>query len=160
MDLEMNYNHLIELNHQLNRTYIYHGENGTQNYRRLNALDSALHLSGVANYYQRAWYKLSPRFQNAQSHWDLVDYIKSLHGSMEKINPETLPDSLKNINTAQLAPMIIAEKEKREKILRDINLLFKNNYIESIHQKYLNHEFPDANIFSRCVINMLLKEWR
>ncbi len=160
MDLEMNYNQLIELNHQLNRTYIYHGEYGKQNYRRLNALDSALHLIGVTNYYQRAWYKLSPRFQNAQSHWDLVDYIKSLHGSMEEINPETLPDSLKNINTALLAPMIIVEKEKREKILRDINLLFKNNYIESIHQKYLNHEFPDGNIFSRSVINMLMKGWR
>ena len=160
IDVEMNNNALLDLNHQLNSTYLYHNEKGKINYRRLHDLDSALHLAGIAEFYQRIWYKQSSWFQNTQSNWDLVDYIKSVSGDLEKIDKRTMPDSLQFYSIVQLRELIISQKETRETILRNVRLLYAGNYIDTIHQKFLNHEFPDTNIFSRCVINMLLKEWR
>lgn len=159
-DVEFDYNKLTELNRQLNFTYLYHGENGKRYYRRYRDLDSAVYTSGVANYYQRAWHKQTEWFQNTQAHWDLVDYIKSSLGGLEKINSEALPDSLQVYSISRLQEILLTQKDIRERTLHDISLLFKNNYNQTMHQKFLNHEFPDSNIFSRCVINLLLKQWK
>ena len=159
-DLDFNFNELIDLNHVLNSTYLFHGDNGKTNYRRFNALDSALYLEGLPYYYQRVWYKQSARFQNTQAHWDLIDYIKSPIGDLDKVNPRTITDSLQFYSPTQLRELIISKKEAREVVLRNLRLLYKNNYVQTTHKKFLNHEFPDSNIFSRSVINMLLQEWK
>ena len=159
-DLAMNYNVLADFNRQLNQTYIYHGEHGKANYRIMKDLDSALYLSGTDDFYQRLWYKKSSWFQNTQAYWDLVDYIKSPTGYLEKLDVRTLTDSLQFLMVQELNELVLSQKDQREKVLHDMNVLFQNNFIQSQHQKYLNHELPDSNIFSRCVINMLLKEWK
>ena len=159
-DVDMHYSQLYDQNKSLNKTYLYHGESGKQNFKRLHDLDSATYLSGMNNFYQRVFYKCSPRFQNLQSHWDLIDYLKSAGGYPDNLNFETLPDSLKHFTGPQLQDAILNQKLLRDRLLREIDSLFKDNYVQKIHQKFINHEFPDGNIFSRCVVNMLLKEWK
>lgn len=159
-DLTMNYNVLMDLNRQLNATYVYYGERGKTNFRRLRDLDSALYLSGMVEFYQRLWYKQSTWFQNKQDHWDLIDYIKSPAGYLDRIDIRTLTDSLQFYSVSQLSELVLSQKDKREKILLDMNRLFQNHFIKEQHQKFLNNELPDSNIFSRCVINILLKEWK
>ncbi len=159
-DLTMNFNSLLNLNRELNQTYFYYGPSGKINYRRLNDLDSALYLSGLPNYYQRVWYKLSPRFQNTQQSWDMVDYIKSADGDLDRLDIRTLADSLQFYSTIDLKELLLSQKDKRNKVLLDINRLYQNNFVDTQHKMFTNNEFPDSNIFSRCVINMLLKEWK
>lgn len=158
-DLEMAYPKLHETNNDLNNTYLYYGKNGKHNYRRTRSLDSALYKSGVAFYYDRMWYKQSVLFQNMQYDWDLIDHIKSATGDLAKIDTTTLPDSLQFMNPAELNDLLIKVKDNREMILRKTKSLYKSNHIKTVHQKFLNKEFPDSNIFSRCVINMLIKQW-
>ena len=158
-DLEMAYPKLLETNNELNNTYLFYGKNGKHNYRRTISLDSAVYKSGVSFYYERVWYKQSVMFQNMQHDWDLVDHIKSATGDLAAIDTTTLPDSLQFMNPIELNGLLLKVKDNREIILRKIRLLYESNHIKTVHQKFLNKEFPDSNIFSRCVINMLIKQW-
>ena len=106
------------LNKELNNTYYYYGDVGKEK-RSLQLKQDALASSyGYSNTVERTISKSSGLYSNKS--WDLVDAYKDDATILDKVKIETLPDTLKNLNTEQRKNFVLAETEKRDSIQKQI----------------------------------------
>ena len=92
---------LITLNHKLNRTYIYYGEEG----RRGEELQRKMDTSNASLRSNVAMMRISTKAERnlyKNRSWDLVDAKIDDKQILEKIDIKTLPDSLRTKNKEQL----------------------------------------------------------
>lgn len=107
---------IMELNQQLNTTYIGYGKKGIQKLANQQIQDSNAANYGVANSRTRALVKSKKAYKNTS--WDLVDY--AAENKIEEIEEEALPDELKPLTTNQRVEFIEKKRQSRIAIKRQL----------------------------------------
>ncbi len=143
---------IIQLNNQLNDTYIYYGSNGRNKMRLQATQDSnAAQLDEVV-IVKRAVSKSSRVYKN--SSWDLVDAEKEADFSYGKLEKKKLPKHLQGKSTEDIKKYVAKERKKREEIQKKIKDLNKKR------NTYVAEQRKDKNIKSidKAMINAIKKQ--
>lgn len=106
---------ILNLNEQLNETYISYGNEGKKLKTRQEAQDDNAGSFNKGSYVKRAVSKSSKQYKNA--HWDLVDAVKEDKVKVESLEEEDLPQELQGKSTAEIKK-IIKEKEKQRALIQ------------------------------------------
>jgi len=120
---------IIQLNNQLNDTYIYYGTQGRSKMQLQAAQDgNAAELDEVVAV-KRAVSKSSRIYKNAT--WDLVDAEKEEGFSYSKLDKKSLPKNLKDKSSEELKKYVAQQRKKRTEIQQKINTLNtkRNNFV-------------------------------
>jgi len=112
---------IIQLNIDLNNTYIRYGSQGYSKMQAQSVQDkNAAELNEVV-VVKRAVSKSSRIYNNAT--WDLVDAAKAKDFKYEKIDKKNLSKELKGKSTDELKKHVQAQTKKRQEIQQQINAL-------------------------------------
>ena len=112
---------IIQLNNQLNDTYIYYGDTGRSKMKLQAAQDSnAAELNEVV-VVKRAVSKSSRIYKN--SSWDLVDAEKEEGFSYSKVDKKSLPAQLQNKSSDEIKKYVAQQGKKRQEIQQKIKEL-------------------------------------
>ncbi|MCO7224066.1 VWA domain-containing protein [Pleionea sp. CnH1-48] len=109
---------LLELNQQLNTTYVPYGQEGETSARRQAAQDAESKKVSSALLATRAKTKASSYYNNSE--WDLVDAFDSNPNVLEEAPATALPQPMKAMNRKEQTQYLKATKEKRKKIKEEI----------------------------------------
>ena len=143
---------IIQLNNQLNNTYIYYGNNGKSKLRLQATQDSnAAELDEVV-IVKRAVSKSSRIYKN--SSWDLVDAEKEAGFNYGKLEKKNLPKHLQGKTSEELKKYV----EKQRKNRKEIQL--KINDLNTKRNTYVAKQRKDTNTKSidKAMINALKKQ--
>ena len=112
---------IMELNKELNKTYLAYGEKGkTYAMRQADQDNNAYELSeSVA--IKRVKAKSSSAYKNSQ--WDLIDAYADESIEIENLDEEDLPDEMKGMTDKEKSVYIEKKKEERETIQKEIKSL-------------------------------------
>ena len=120
---------IIQLNNQLNDTYIYYGDTGRSKMKLQAAQDSnAAELNEVV-VVKRAVSKSSRIYKN--SSWDLVDAEKEEGFSYSKVDKKSLPAQLQNKSSDEIKKYVAQQGKKRQEIqqkIKELNIQ-RNAYV-------------------------------
>ena len=143
---------IIQLNNQLNNTYIYYGNNGKNKLRLQATQDSnAAQLDEVV-IVKRAVSKSSRIYKN--SSWDLVDAEKEADFKYGKIEKKNLPKHLQGKTSEELKKYVAEQRKNREEIQKKINdLNTKRNTYVAKQRKDTNTKSID-----KAMINAIKKQ--
>jgi len=112
---------IIQLNNQLNDTYIYYGDSGRSKMKLQAVQDSnAAELDEVV-VVKRAVSKSSRIYKN--SSWDLVDAEKEEGFSYSKVDKKSLPAQLQNKSSDEIKKYVAQQGKKRQEIQQKIKEL-------------------------------------
>lgn len=120
-------NEILQLNIQLNKTYIYYGSQGKNKAIAQAQEDSNALSYGEANGVARAITKSSKMYYNGS--WDLVDAEENEEVEIENINKELLPEALKDKSTKEIKALIEKKRAQRESINEKIQELKKKREV-------------------------------
>lgn len=111
---------ILELNNQLNSTYIAYGDYGNQKQKLQIEMDVEAMVVSEEVQVKRSVAKSSSNYQNAS--WDLVDNAgdDKLLKKIIKENKSTLPDSLKNKSVDEVVAFAKAELKTRKQLQNQI----------------------------------------
>ena len=144
-------NEILELNRQLNDTYISYGKVGRSRKEMQQRQDANAASYGAANNVERAVSKAKPAYKNES--WDLVDATQADDDVLESIPEENLPEAMKDMTKAEQKTFIEEKSEARKKLQAQISEL-NNKRQEYITQK----QKEDAE--SLTLDNVMLKAIR
>jgi len=116
---------LVNINSQLNSTYIYHGINGKQKMNSMLEADKQSMQMGPAYFLSRLQYKTSDPCQAAQSGWDLVNYVRSSGLNLKHLDHNHLPDSIRDLDEDSLIKLILARKDERNFLVNQAKKLLE-----------------------------------
>jgi len=111
---------LFQLNIQLNGTYIGYGKAGQANMSKQAEVDKMNYGLNKAAAAQRVAVKSKKQLYN-NSTWDLVDASQDDAAMYEKVDMNTLPDSLKNKSRTELKQIVTAKSNQRTAIQKEIS---------------------------------------
>jgi len=114
---------ILQLNIQLNQTYIPYGSYGREKISLQAEQDANAALYSTANAVSRTVSKGSHLYKNDS--WDLVDAEKEKDFNYENLKQEDLPDNLQGKTTAQLKNYIQKQRSERNRIQNEIAALNK-----------------------------------
>lgn len=109
---------ILQLNIQLNGTYIPYGRYGREKVAVQESEDTNASSYGKANAVKRTVSKSSHFYKN--SSWDLVDAEEEADFSYDKLKKEDLPDNLKGKTTSEIKAYVKKQKNERERIQTEI----------------------------------------
>lgn len=112
---------IIQLNIDLNKTYIHYGSRGYSKMQMQASQDSNAYEMNEAVAVKRAVSKSSRIYNNAS--WDLVDAAKDKSFKYSKINKSNLPKELYGKSTADIKIYVEKQAKKRTEIQQEINEL-------------------------------------
>jgi len=112
---------IIELNAQLNNTYISYGSVGREKKALQFAQDSNAMELEEAVAVQRAVSKSSSLYKNSQ--WDLVDAVREDAVDLAKLDRASLPPALQGKSAPELKVYVEERRAEREKIQKEIQEL-------------------------------------
>lgn len=110
-----------ELNNELNKTYLWYGNEGKQRSELQKIQDSNAKIYGGSNLTNRAISKASKSYQN--NSYDLVDAISSKTIDLKKINDTDLPDEMKKLSIEEREKYVIKKAEERKNLQTQIQNL-------------------------------------
>jgi hypothetical protein len=111
---------LFQLNIQLNGTYIGYGRAGQANLSKQAEVDKMNYGLNKAAAAQRVAVKSKKQLYN-NSTWDLVDASQDDAAMVEKVEMNTLPDSLKNKSRTELKQIVTTKSNQRTAIQKEIS---------------------------------------
>tara|TARA_R110001583_G_scaffold39260_1_gene125969 strand:+ start:4528 stop:5643 length:1116 start_codon:yes stop_codon:yes gene_type:complete len=141
-------NVIIELNTNLNKTYIQYGNQGYNKLRKQAEQDSKAEELNEVVIVKRAISKSSRMYKN--SSWDLVDAEADKNFNYEKLDKKSLPKHLQNKSTIQLKTYVETQKNERIKIqkkIQDLNKL-RNQYVAKEKLKLKNTNDLESALLS------------
>ncbi|SHI81340.1 vWA domain-containing protein [Aquimarina spongiae] len=126
---------ILQLNNQLNDTYIYYGSRGAQKRSMQMEQDQNAKSYSPANAVSRTISKSSGFYKNKS--WDLIDAAEDEEFEIDKIAEEQLPIELQDKSTAELKKHIAKKSAKRKEIQQKIQELNKKRveYIKTNSKK-------------------------
>ena len=127
---------IIELNSNLNNTYINYGSQGNYKKQLQAEQDNEAETLDEVVVVKRAVSKSSRMYKN--SSWDLVDASKKKEFSYGKIDKKSLPKELQNKSNTELKVYVEKQKKEREKIqkkIQDLNKLRKQYVAKQASKK-------------------------
>lgn len=130
---------ILQLNIQLNKTYVYYGDQGNKKMKIQEEQDQNAASYSKGNAVSRTITKSSGMYKN--SSWDLVDAEEELEDfSYDELKEEELPDHLKNKSPEELKLYVDNKRKEREEIQDKIEELKekRKKYIISQHKETNN----------------------
>ena len=126
---------ILQLNNQLNDTYIYYGSRGAQKRSMQMEQDQNAKSYSPANAVSRTISKSSGFYKNKS--WDLIDAAEDEEFEIDEIAEEQLPIELQDKSTAELKKHIAEKSAKRKEIQQKIQELNKKRveYIKTNSKK-------------------------
>ncbi len=112
---------IIQLNSQLNDTYIYYGSQGKRKMALQSVQDANAAKLDEVVVVKRAVSKSSRIYKNAT--WDLVDAEKKNGFSYHKIDKKSLPENLQGKSYEELKKYVAKQRKKRLEIQEKIKIL-------------------------------------
>ncbi|MDF1549882.1 MAG: hypothetical protein P1P88_18790 [Bacteroidales bacterium] len=112
---------ILQLNKQLNETYISYGSVGKKMKERQVVQDNNAASMGTNAAINRAQSKSSVNYSNDE--WDLVDAVEKDDKKLEELEKEDLPKELQGKSKAEMKKYLEQKKTEREKIQKQINEL-------------------------------------
>jgi len=111
-------NQIIQLNTQLNNTYVYYGTQGAASKEKQVTQDVNSGKYSEANTAKRTISKSSKMYKN--THWDLVDAYEKDKAVVKTVDKATLPADLKTKTDEELEVHIKTKHLEREKVKQEI----------------------------------------
>jgi hypothetical protein len=118
---------IIQLNQELNDTYIYYGSRGYSKMKLQATQDSNAAMLNEVVVVKRAVSKSSRIYNNAT--WDLVDASREKTFKYEDIDKKALPKTLRNKSLKELEIYVATQAKKRQEIQQKINDLDKKRRV-------------------------------
>lgn len=112
---------ILQLNKQLNKTYISYGTVGRKMKERQAVQDANAASMGTGSALNRAQSKSSVNYSNEA--WDLVDAVEEDEEALDKLKEDDKPEELKGKSKAEMKKYIAEKKKEREKIQKQITEL-------------------------------------
>ncbi len=114
---------IMELNNDLNKTYVAYGIHGDAYSTRQSVQDANAYSLNEEAAFKRASSKSKAVYKNTD--WDLVDASEMEDFDIELFSDEHLPDEMKDMTTEEKEQYISDKQQQREKIQKEINELSK-----------------------------------
>ncbi|HPF12486.1 MAG TPA: vWA domain-containing protein [Flavobacteriaceae bacterium] len=129
---------ILQLNIQLNGTYIPYGRYGKEKVAVQEAQDANAEEYSKANAVSRTVSKGSHFYKN--SSWDLVDAESEANFDYDKLKEEELPKNLQGKTKTEIKAYVKSKKEERARIQKEIAELNKKrkDYVESQNKSTSN----------------------
>ncbi|MCB0471931.1 MAG: VWA domain-containing protein [Flavobacteriaceae bacterium] len=140
---------IIQLNSQLNDTYIYYGAQGYSKMQLQAVQDKNAEALDEEVIVKRAVSKSSRIYKN--SSWDLVDASDDKDFRYDKLDKKSLPAELQSKNTEEIRKYVTAKKAKRAEIQKRINDLNK------LRDAYVTKKKQENNTASNGLDNAMIK---
>ncbi|MBP2832485.1 VWA domain-containing protein [Aquimarina sp. U1-2] len=142
---------ILELNNQLNDTYIYYGTKGAQKRVVQKEQDKNAASYSAANAVSRTISKSSGFYKNKS--WDLIDAAEDESFEIDKVAKDDLPQELKEKSKAALKQHIAEKSKKRKEIQQKIQELNKKRvaYIK-------NNRKVEASNLEQALLNAIKKQ--
>ena len=112
---------ITALNTRLNDTYIVYGRKGAEKKSNQIAQDSNAEFYGKENNVKRIVSKSSHVYKNKS--WDLVDASEEKDFSIDKVEKESLPAEMQNLNDSEKVKYIEQKRKERKQIQSEIQSL-------------------------------------
>ena len=109
---------IVELNGQLNKTYIAYGAEGKKAQENQVAQDGNAAKQDTGSMSSRAASKASDYYRN--SSWDLVDAMKDSGKKVEELTPEELPEEMKKMSVEERKAFVDSKVKERAGIQQKI----------------------------------------
>jgi hypothetical protein len=156
----VNYTELFNAARDYNLTCMYYSMNSYEKYMNYRKADSLAFTGGNLTFYERLYYKNKHFANGSNASWDFVDYFTKT-GYMPAFTDSSLfPDSLKNKTQEYIFDLARTLKAERSRAMASLVNLLSTDIPLDLHHRYLNGDLmEDRNFFSRCVVNMLIKEY-
>ncbi len=138
---------MIQLNNELNGTYLYFSKSGKEAKMRQEKEDNNALMSAPSAAVQRAGAKATEFYNN--STWDLVDASKEEGFNIKEIKTADLPDELKGMTEDQIKTLIGKYDSAREKIKSEIKKY------EKLRNEYL--ALVDSDAGKKTFGNMMIQ---
>lgn len=131
---------IVELNTQLNKTYVPYGSKGKEAKTRQEAQDTLNAGVSIAMMAQRTKSKASSVYKN--SSWDMVDAMEEDDFDLESIPEEDLPTAIAKMDNQEKQNWLLKKKNDRKKIKQEIHNLTKerDTYVASEKMKLAESE--------------------
>ncbi|WP_025740965.1 VWA domain-containing protein [Aquimarina pacifica] len=144
---------ILQLNSQLNNTYIHYGRKGAEKRRLQAEQDSNAKSYSPANAVSRAVSKSSGFYKNKS--WDLIDAADDESFEIEEVAKEELPAELKEKSGTELKQYIEEKSRARKEIQNKINELNKKRVL------YLKEHKKDSDVnLETALLNAIKKQGR
>ena len=114
---------ILQLNTQLNNTYIPYGQNGRSKKEKQINQDINANSYGMSNAVKRTLSKSSKVYKNSK--WDLVDAVKEKEVAINKVNKAHLPEEIKDFTDAELQDYVTQKTNERDSIKKSLGDLKK-----------------------------------
>lgn len=112
---------ILQINIQLNATYIPYGSDGRRRQAEQVAQDDNAARLGSGAFGNRAGSKASGMYRN--THWDLVDALAEDGELLEELPKEALPEALRDQSREQIEQKIAAAAAERQALQQRLNAL-------------------------------------
>ncbi|HEY8400571.1 MAG TPA: VWA domain-containing protein [Cytophagaceae bacterium] len=144
---------ILELNKQLNNTYLEYGSLGKQKKEAQITQDMNAEKYGKANSVNRTVSKSTHVYKS--SSWDLVDAIEEKEVDITKIPKEDLPQQMQSMTNEQKQKYVMEKKAERDKIKNEITELSKKREEYIAEQK---KNSSDENMLDNAMLNSIKKQ--
>ena len=112
---------------QLNQTYLYYGKKGAQRQKEQALQDTNASSLGSSAYAKRAQVKSGKNYRNDA--WDLVDAVAKNKDALKELDKTSLPEDLRELDTAALEAKIAELAAERKKISEQLNKLVEERSV-------------------------------
>lgn len=109
---------IIQLNSQLNNTYIYYGVQGAEYKEKQVTQDANSGKYSSANVAKRTVSKSTKMYKN--QNWDLVDAYEKDTTVVVKVDKNTLPTELRTKTTSEIKTIVVEKTNERNEIKKEI----------------------------------------
>jgi len=113
---------LLDLDQQLNKTFVYFGKSGQLSYQQMIDLDSQISSSSSSAMISRGRYKVGHAYKPTK--WDLVQAYFDNTVELSDIDFKTLPKELQTFTQEQLIDHLMLQKQLRDKITLETKNLY------------------------------------
>jgi len=143
---------IIELNKQLNKTYVAYGARGEKSYLRQAEQDKNAYSMNEEVAIQRISSKSKSAYKN--SHWDLIDAASDENFELESLDENDLPKEMKNMTKEERIKYIEEKANNRKEIVNQINelTLMRDKYVA---QQRVN---DPENMLDKAIVNSVKKQ--
>jgi hypothetical protein len=111
---------LGKLNRKLNATYLYYGNQGSEQWKKMVDMDDQVYKESSQGFRNLLKYRTSDRFLNHNSTWDLVELYAINPQAALNANRAFVSDSMKNMTPAEFKSYIVNSKWQRQLIVSQI----------------------------------------
>lgn len=124
--------YLLEMNNNLNDTYVYFTCEGAFRHHEMVEADINSTRMHEQFFYARCKYKVSDQYQSICSEWDLVSQVKNNNQILSELDNRYLPDQLKDATRDEISEVLKIKSDRREHLISKIKAMTYEIHSDSL----------------------------